>query len=84
MRSLSKEIEVCVAVTLNDGLVMARSAHQYLKNHRSVIIFGQARLVEDEAEKPDGLTGGNVCDKLTQESPNRRHLHRRFVFLSYV
>jgi nitroimidazol reductase NimA-like FMN-containing flavoprotein (pyridoxamine 5'-phosphate oxidase superfamily) len=43
--------EVCVCVCLVDGLVLARSAYNYNLNHRSVMVFGQARQVTDEAEK---------------------------------
>jgi nitroimidazol reductase NimA-like FMN-containing flavoprotein (pyridoxamine 5'-phosphate oxidase superfamily) len=43
--------EVCVCVCLVDGLVLARSAYNYNLNHRSVMVFGQARQITDEAEK---------------------------------
>ena len=42
--------EVCVTVSLYDGLVMARSAYNYNINHRSVMIFGKPEKLED-AEK---------------------------------
>jgi len=51
LRKLSEGIDVCVAVTLIDGLVLARSAFHHSMNYRSVIVFGHARLVEDRAEK---------------------------------
>lgn len=51
MRNLASEIEVCVTVTLVDGLVLARSAFHHSVNYRSVVIFGRARLIEDEGEK---------------------------------
>jgi nitroimidazol reductase NimA-like FMN-containing flavoprotein (pyridoxamine 5'-phosphate oxidase superfamily) len=40
-----------VTVSLFDGLVMARSAYNYNINHRSVMIFGTPRKLEDPAEK---------------------------------
>jgi nitroimidazol reductase NimA-like FMN-containing flavoprotein (pyridoxamine 5'-phosphate oxidase superfamily) len=46
LRTLSSGIEVCVAVTLVDGLVLARSAFHHSMNYRSVVIFGRAALVE--------------------------------------
>lgn len=55
MRNLSKGIEVCVTVTLIDGLVLARSAFHHSMNYRSVVIFGTAQIVEDEAEKFEAL-----------------------------
>jgi uncharacterized protein len=45
----SKLISVCV--TLLDGLVLARSAFSHSMNYRSVVAFGSARLISDEAEK---------------------------------
>ncbi|MNT24022.1 Pyridoxamine 5'-phosphate oxidase [compost metagenome] len=43
--------DVCVTVTLLDGLVLARSAFHHSMNYRSVLIFGRAEWVEGEAEK---------------------------------
>lgn len=55
MRNLSTEIDVCVTVTLVDGLVLARSAFHHSMNYRSVVVFGKARIVTDEAEKHEAL-----------------------------
>lgn len=43
--------EVCVTVTLLDGLVLARSAFSHSMNYRSVVAFGRATLVTDAEEK---------------------------------
>jgi len=43
--------EVCVNVSITDGLVLARSAYNYNLNHRSVMIFGQAEKITDETQK---------------------------------
>ncbi len=51
VRNLSEGIEVCVTVTLLDGLVLARSAFHHSMNYRSVVILGKAELVEDIGEK---------------------------------
>lgn len=51
LRNLANGIEVCVTVTLVDGLVLARSAFHHSVNYRSVMIFGRAQTVEDEDEK---------------------------------
>lgn len=51
LRTLEGGIEVCLTVTLLDGLVMARSAFHHSMNYRSVVLFGQATLVPDPAEK---------------------------------
>ena len=55
MSDLSAGIDVCVTVTLIDGLVLARSAFHHSMNYRSVVIFGTARLIEDEREKFEAL-----------------------------
>lgn len=55
MRDLSAGIDVCVTVTLIDGLVLARSAFHHSMNYRSVVIFGTARLIGDEREKFEAL-----------------------------
>jgi nitroimidazol reductase NimA-like FMN-containing flavoprotein (pyridoxamine 5'-phosphate oxidase superfamily) len=55
LRSLASGIDVCVTVTLVDGLVLARSAFHHSINYRSVVIFGRATLVEAEAEKMAAL-----------------------------
>jgi nitroimidazol reductase NimA-like FMN-containing flavoprotein (pyridoxamine 5'-phosphate oxidase superfamily) len=51
LRTLSEGIDLCVTVTLIDGLVLARSAFHHSINYRSVVIFGNATLVEDRAAK---------------------------------
>ena len=47
----SEAAEVCVAVTLIDGFVMARSAFNHSCNYRSVMVFGKAYKVSDPDEK---------------------------------
>jgi uncharacterized protein len=51
LRTLKTGIDVCVAVTLVDGLVLARSAFHHSMNYRSVLVFGQAKLVDSPDEK---------------------------------
>ncbi len=51
LRTLKQGVEVCVTVTLLDGLVLARSAFHHSMNYRSVVVFGRAEVVEDAAEK---------------------------------
>jgi nitroimidazol reductase NimA-like FMN-containing flavoprotein (pyridoxamine 5'-phosphate oxidase superfamily) len=55
MRSLAAGIDVCVTVTLIDGLVLARSAFHHSVNYRSVVVLGKAELVEDPNEKNEAL-----------------------------
>ncbi len=47
LRSVGEGVDVCVSVTLVDGLVLARSAFHHSINYRSVMIFGNAIIVED-------------------------------------
>lgn len=51
LRNLAQGVDVCVTVTLVDGLVLARSAFHHSMNYRSVVVFGTAHLIEDDAEK---------------------------------
>lgn len=51
----SSGAEVCVTVTLLDGLVMARSAFHHSMNYRSVVLLGRAEVVVDLAEKRRSL-----------------------------
>ena len=43
--------EVCVAATILDGLVFARSAFHHSMNYRSVVLYGRPREVTDPEEK---------------------------------
>jgi nitroimidazol reductase NimA-like FMN-containing flavoprotein (pyridoxamine 5'-phosphate oxidase superfamily) len=51
LRALGDGIDVCVTVTLIDGLVLSRSAFHHSMNYRSVVILGRARVLADPVEK---------------------------------
>ncbi|MGA8073549.1 MAG: pyridoxamine 5'-phosphate oxidase family protein [Candidatus Acidiferrales bacterium] len=55
LRTLAGGVQVCVTVTLVDGLVLARSAFHHSMNYRSVVILGTAHAVEEPAEKVRAL-----------------------------
>lgn len=55
LKSLQTGIDVCVTVTLLDGLVLARSAFHHSMNYRSVVLFGQAELVQEPDDKLEAL-----------------------------
>jgi nitroimidazol reductase NimA-like FMN-containing flavoprotein (pyridoxamine 5'-phosphate oxidase superfamily) len=55
LRQLKEGVDVCVTVTLLDGLVLARSIFNHSMNYRSVVILGKATLVDDPAEKIETL-----------------------------
>lgn len=50
MRAIGRGAEVCVTVTLLDGLVLARSGFHHSMNYRSVVLFGRPVTVEDPDE----------------------------------
>ena len=51
LRALKTGIDVCVTVTIIDGLVLARSAFHHSMNYRSVVIFGRATLIAEHQAK---------------------------------
>lgn len=55
LRTLKESINVCITVTLVDGLVLARSAFHHSMNYRSVVVFGKASVVQDAEEKLEAL-----------------------------
>jgi nitroimidazol reductase NimA-like FMN-containing flavoprotein (pyridoxamine 5'-phosphate oxidase superfamily) len=48
-------LDVCVTVTLLDGVVLARSAFHHSFQYRSVMVLGRTRLVSDPEEKDAAL-----------------------------
>ena len=74
----SEGLPVCVTVTLVDALVLGRSALHHSLAYRSVVVLGDARPVEDPAEKLralhcvlDHIASGRAADCRT---PNEREL----------
>jgi len=51
LRTVEKGVDVCFTVSHLDGLVLARSGFNHSINYRSVMLFGRARKIEDEAAK---------------------------------
>lgn len=47
----SDDVEICVTVTILDGIVAARSAFHHSMNYRSVMVFGSPRRVTDPDER---------------------------------
>ncbi|MEO9173901.1 MAG: pyridoxamine 5'-phosphate oxidase family protein, partial [Gaiellales bacterium] len=54
-RMLAGEPELCVTVTLLDGLVLASRAFTHSMNYRSAVIYGRGRELTDPAEKAEAL-----------------------------
>jgi uncharacterized protein len=71
-------LDVCVTVTLVDGLVLARSAFHHSVNYRSVVVHGTAEVVTDPAEKTaalDALVDAVVPGRTSgTRAPDRREL----------
>lgn len=70
MRTLKSGPEICVTVTLLDGLVLARSAFHHSANYRSVVAFGRPTVISDLDERRAVLDA--YTDKLVPE--RRPHL----------
>ena len=50
-----RDTQLCVTVSILDGLVVARSLMHHSMNYRSVVLMGSASLVEDFDEKSRAL-----------------------------
>jgi nitroimidazol reductase NimA-like FMN-containing flavoprotein (pyridoxamine 5'-phosphate oxidase superfamily) len=61
--SLAAERDVCLTVTLLDGLVLARSVFAHSANYRSAVVRGRARRVTDPEEQLRALRA--VVEHLT-------------------
>ncbi len=51
LNSILEQQQACIAVTHEDGLVLARSAFHHSFNYRSAVMFGKPRAIEDAKEK---------------------------------
>jgi nitroimidazol reductase NimA-like FMN-containing flavoprotein (pyridoxamine 5'-phosphate oxidase superfamily) len=51
MKAVAAGADACVTVTLNDGLVLARSAFHHSMNYRSVVMLGKGRAIDDPEAK---------------------------------
>lgn len=83
LRVLSGGIDVCMTVTLLDGLVLARSAFHHSMNYRSAVVFGRAEVVADEREQRvamdalvEHIVPGRSADA---RPPNARELRSTLV-----
>lgn len=59
-------VDVCLTVTIHDGIILSRSWFHHSMNYRCVIAHGRAYHVTDEVEKREALAA--LIDKL---APNR-------------
>ena len=75
--------EICVSITIMDGIVLARSAFHHSMNYRSVVIFGAGQIVDLIGEKlhslkviSDHLIPGRWDDV---RKPNKKELNATTV-----
>jgi uncharacterized protein len=62
MQKRAAGAEVCVTVTLTDGMVLARSGLEHSVNFRSVMVFGRAEVVDGATAKEAHLRA--MMDKM--------------------
>jgi len=55
LRGVGTGLNVCITVTLADGLVLARSVFNHSMNYRSAVALGNASMVDEGDEKLDAL-----------------------------
>ncbi len=55
LRQMKDGVQICVTVTLLEGLVLARSIFNHSMNYRSVVVLGKATLIDDPVEKLEAL-----------------------------
>jgi nitroimidazol reductase NimA-like FMN-containing flavoprotein (pyridoxamine 5'-phosphate oxidase superfamily) len=55
IRHLQAGHEACIAVTILDGIVLARSVFEHSLNYRSAVLFTHGHPIHDEAEKRRAL-----------------------------
>lgn len=55
LEEMARGAQVCVTVTLVDGLVLARSTFHHSINYRSVVLYGRPIGIDDPAEKAKAL-----------------------------
>ncbi len=77
MEHLLRKARLCFAVTLVDGLVLARSVRYNAVNYRSIVLYGEATEVTDERKKVErfekiGARNWQTPRKLS--TPTREHL----------
>ncbi|WGY72578.1 pyridoxamine 5'-phosphate oxidase family protein [Burkholderia cepacia] len=68
IKALAAGAQASIAITLLDGLVLAKSAFNHSMNYRSAVIYGQFDGVEGSEEKLAALDA--LMDKI---APGRRH-----------
>jgi nitroimidazol reductase NimA-like FMN-containing flavoprotein (pyridoxamine 5'-phosphate oxidase superfamily) len=83
LRGGARGLEMCLTVTLVDGLVLARSAFHHSANYRSVVVIGRAERIDDlDARRAaldtlvESIVPGRTADV---RAPNERELRATIV-----
>ena len=84
LNSIKNGEDICISVTLTDGIVLARSAFHHSINYRSVIIFSKGEEIIESAEKTEALKV--IIDHIMPgrwedvREPNKKELKATSVF----
>ncbi|MBB3661472.1 hypothetical protein FB384_000376 [Prauserella sediminis] len=55
VRTAARGVDICVTVTIVDGIVYARSLNNHSMNYRSAVVHGSSRAVTDDDEREHAL-----------------------------
>ena len=83
IRALQSGAQICISVTLVDGIVLAKSAFNHSMNYRSAVVFGRGQAVTVARDKIAALR--IISDHLIEgrwndvRGPNRTELGRTGV-----
>ena len=55
LKAIKNGSDICITVTILDGIVLARSAFHHSVNYRSVVILGKAKEISESSEKEKAL-----------------------------
>ena len=84
LKTIKTGIDICVAFSILDGIVLARSAFHHSMNYRSVVIFGRAEEIIDTDIKTQALK--NILDHIVPgrwdeiREPDTKELNATSVF----
>lgn len=67
--------DICVTITVLDGLVLARSAFNHSMNYRSAVVIGRPRVVIDDAERTRALDA--IVDQVVEGRSRHLRAHTK-------
>lgn len=69
------DADICVTVTVLDGLVLARSAFHHSMNYRSAVVLGQPRVVTEDGERIRALDA--IVDQVVEGRSKHLRSHTK-------